>query len=250
VVWILMENENLSGVIGNPSAPYTTALAGNSGLATNYSAVAHPSLPNYIALTSGSTQGIVDDANPSSHHLAVASIFSELGSNWRSFEEAMPTNCDQTNSGLYAVRHNPAAYYTDISSACAIQDVSLGATVPLSAAFTLVTPNLCNDMHSCSVAAGDAWLHGFVPRLLATPEYVSGNTVILVVWDESASATSNRVPLIAIWPWTTRVSSGAAFTHYSLLRTTEDLLGVPALGNARAAVSMAAAFNLPWPGRG
>jgi hypothetical protein len=245
VVWVLMENDGLSGVIGNPQTPYTNALARSYGLATNYSAVAHPSLPNYIARTSGSTQGIADDNNPSSHRLAVPSIFSQLGSNWRSVEEAMPSNCDRSNSGLYAVRHNPAAYFTNIVPACATQDTPFGAIAPLSAAFTFVTPNICNDMHSCPVAAGDTWLRRFVPGLLTSPEYAFGGTVIVVVWDESAAAASNRVPMIAIWPWTTRVTSGAAFTHYSLLRTTEDLLGVPALGNARAAASMAAAFNLP-----
>ena len=245
VVWIMMENQGLSGIVGNPRAPYANTLAQSYGLATGYFAVAHPSLPNYVALTSGSTHGIVDDNNPSSHRLAVASIFSQLGRNWRSLEESMPSNCDHADAGVYAVRHNPAAYYTNISAACASQDVALAAQPDISAALTVVTPNVCNDAHDCPVSTGDAWLRGFVPRLLASPLYTSGDTAIFIVWDESASTTSNRVPLIVIWPWTQRLATAGAFTHYSLLRTTEDLLGLPALGAAGTARSMAAAFNLP-----
>lgn len=245
VVWIVMENQSLAGILGNPQAPYANALAQGYGLATDYFAVAHPSLPNYIALTSGGTQGIVDDNNPSSHRLAVASIFGQLGGNWRSLNESMPSNCDQANSGLYAVRHNPAVYYTSVSAACAIQDMPLAPQPDISAALTVVTPNLCDDAHSCAVSVGDTWLRGFVPRLLANPLYAAGSTAIFVVWDESASATSNRVPLIAISPWTRRITTAGAFTHYSLLRTTEDLLGLPALGAASSARSMAVTFNLP-----
>jgi phosphatidylinositol-3-phosphatase len=245
VVWIVMENRGLTGLIGNRGAPSANALASTYGLATDYAAVAHPSLPNYIALTSGGTQGITDDNAPATHRLSAPSIFSQLGPDWRALEESMPGNCRTTDSGSYTARHNPAAYYTGVAAACAAQDTPLAAPPDLSAKFTLITPNLCHDMHTCSVGAADAWLGAFVPTLLATPEYVSGGTVIFIVWDESDWIRPNRVPLIVIWPWTRRVSSAAAFSHYSLLRTTEDLLGVPALGAARTAPSLAAAFNLP-----
>src|SRR5437764_294166 len=97
VIWILMENHSFNEIIGNSAAPYINQLASRCGLATNYFAVSHPSLPNYIALTSGSTQGITDDKSPSSHQLNAPSIFSQLEgspSTWRTLEEAMPSNCD------------------------------------------------------------------------------------------------------------------------------------------------------------
>ena len=86
VVWIIMENRGYSDVVGSPSAPYLADLAQQCGLATNYSGVAHPSLPNYVALTSGSTYGIADDDGPGSHPLPGPNLFSMLGSGWRSLD--------------------------------------------------------------------------------------------------------------------------------------------------------------------
>ena len=91
-----MENKPFADVIGTSAAPYETKLAAQCGLATNYHAVTHPSLPNYIAATSGSTQGIGDDNAPASHPLAVASIYSQVkaaGKTWRDYEESAPGNC-------------------------------------------------------------------------------------------------------------------------------------------------------------
>ena len=105
VVWVLMENQDYGSIIGSGSAPYINSLANTYGVATDYSAISHPSLPNYIGLTSGSDQGIPDDGGPSSHALNVPSIFSQLpGGASQSLEEGMPSNCDTSDSGQYAVR--------------------------------------------------------------------------------------------------------------------------------------------------
>src|SRR5919204_521248 len=150
VVWVVMENHSYSQIIGNTvSAPYINELAQLYGSATQMFAESHPSLPNYIAMTSGSTQGITDDSGPSSHPLNVGNIFTQTGSNGRSLEEAMPSNCYKGDSGNYAVRHNPGVYYTNYTQ-CGTQNVPLGSTPDLSAAFTFITPNLCHDMHSNS----------------------------------------------------------------------------------------------------
>lgn len=245
VVFIVMENRAYSEVIGSPDAPYINHLAAICGLATNYKAVAHPSLPNYLALTSGSTQGVTDDGGPDQHPLSAPSIFSLLGTDWRSLEESMPTNCDLQSGGEYAVKHNPAAYFTSVRQACRGQDVPLTSPPDLSAAFTFITPNLCDDMHDCATTAGDSWLAREVPRLLSTPQYLAGQTVIFITWDESTGSTQ-QVPLLVIAP---TVPSGArvaaSFNHYSLLHTTEQLLGLsPLLGAASSAPSMVTAFNL------
>src|SRR5665213_4565978 len=99
-----------SSIVGSADAPYLARLGTECGLATNYHAVTHPSLPNYLALTSGTTDGITDDAEPSSHHVRTANIFSELDGNWRALEESMPVACDKVTSGSYAARHDPAVY--------------------------------------------------------------------------------------------------------------------------------------------
>jgi phosphatidylinositol-3-phosphatase len=244
VVWILMENKDYSSVVGPGSAPYINRLAHRYGVATDYSAISHPSLPNYIALTSGSDQGISDDSDPASHRLNVPSIFSQLpGGGSRSLEQSMPSHCAKGDSGDYAVRHNPETYYTNLGQECARYDVSFGAKPDLSARFTFVTPNLINDMHDGSIADGDRFLQSYVPALMATPQYRSRNTVIFIAWDENEGASGNRVPCIVISPFTHGMTSGTRYSHYSLLRTTEALLGLPLLGNARSASSMIGKFG-------
>jgi hypothetical protein len=238
-----MENENLGSIIGSSSAPYINSLANAYGLATDYSAISHPSLPNYIALTSGSDQGITDDSDPSSHPLSVPSIFSQLTAGAsRSLEQNMTASCGRSNAGEYAVRHNPETYYTNLGTDCANYDVPLGALPDTSARFTFVTPNLINDMHDGTIADGDSFLAAFVPELLATPQYRTGSTAIFITWDEG-SDSSNQVPCIVISPYTHGVKDATAYTHYSLLRTTEELLGLPLLANAATANSMRGKFG-------
>jgi phosphatidylinositol-3-phosphatase len=244
VVWILFENHSYSSIIGSSSAPYFNQLTNVCGLATNYNAITHPSLPNYIALTSGSTQGITDDGDPNEHPLNVPSIFSQLPAGGsRSLEESMPGNCALGGSGDYVPRHNPETYYTNIRSDCGSYDVPLGSSADLSARFTFITPNVCHDMHDCSVSSGDTWLSNFLPPLLASSQYRGGKTAIFITFDEGSD--SNQVAtLIVAPPVHAGARSAAAYTHYSLLRTTEEMLGLGLLGNAGSATSMRAGFGL------
>jgi len=240
VIWVWMENHSYSQIIGSTAAPYINQLANACGLATNYHGVTHPSLPNYIAATSGDFWGITDDAAPSSHPLSVASIYSQVravGKTWRDYEESAPGNCPLSSSGTYAVKHDPAPYYVPIRSDCANWDVPLGTTsagnfltdlnndtLP---AFAFVTPNLCNDMHDCSVATGDAWLKSWLPKIFASAAYRSSSTVVFLVWDENDGSSGNQVAALVIGPTVVPgTRSGTNFSHYSLLRTTEQLLGL------------------------
>ena len=246
VVWVVMENHGYGSIIGSSQAPYVNQLANAYGLATNYLAIAHPSLPNYIALTSGSTQGVSNDSGPSSHPLSVPSIFSQLpGGQSRSLSESMPSNCLKSDSGEYVVHHNPMAYYTNLGSDCASFDVPFGAAPDLSAAFTFIVPNGLHDMLDGTIAQGDSFLSSYVPALMATPQYQAGNTAIFITWDEDENTgKNNQVATIVVSPYTQAVKVSTAFNHYSLLRTAEDLLGLPALGNAASAAPMESAFGL------
>jgi hypothetical protein len=241
-----MENQAASSIVGSPKAPYINTLRSQCGSATRFFGEGHPSLPNYIAMTSGTTHGITDDTAPSAHPLGGPSIFSQVGSTgWRALEESMPSNCLLGNSGSYAVRHNPATYYTSIRTACGRRDVPLGATPDVSARFTFVTPNVCNDMHDCGVSAGDAWLKAFLPKLFAGSTYRQGRTAVFLTWDEDDHSTNNNIATLVIAP---SVKAGATsatrFDHYSMLRTTEQMLGLGYLGHAAGAKSMRRAFNL------
>jgi phosphatidylinositol-3-phosphatase len=257
VLWIWFENK--APVVGSADAPYFTALAGQCGLATNYHGITHPSLPNYLAATGGSTFGVTDDAAPSAHPIDGPSIFGQVkaaGGQWRSYQESAPGRCALTSSDRYAVRHNPAAYFTGIRGDCRAWSVPLGSASAgalaqdLSrsrlGAFSFVTPDLCNDMHDCPVSTGDRWLKAWLPRILASPAYRAGRTAVVVTFDEDDRTAGNRVSTIVVAPSVRPgTTSGAPFTHYSLLRTTEQLLGLPTtLGNASTAASMRSAFHL------
>jgi phosphatidylinositol-3-phosphatase len=243
VVWIVMENKSYDEIIGSPDAPYENQLAARCGSATNFRAETHPSLPNYLAMTSGSTQGVADDDPPAAHPLAAPSIFSQLGPGWRALQESMPANCALESAGEYAVKHNPAAYFTDIRPACATQDVPLGQSPDLRARFTFVTPNLCNDTHDCSVRAGDRWLRGFFGQIFRSPQYRAGGTAVFLTWDEGSD--SNRIATLVAAPAVRPGRrAGQAFNHYSLLRTTEEMLGLGLIGNAARAPSMRRAFGI------
>jgi phospholipase C len=236
-----MENKAAGDVLGSPSAPEENALAHACASASDYRAYTHPSLPNYLALTSGSAHGVRDDAGPSAHPISGPSLFSELadaGSSWGVYAESMPSPCFGTAAGSFAVKHNPAVYYTELRSTCARYDVPLGSptagafgdglragTLP---AFSLVVPNVCNDTHDCPVATGDAWLAGWMRTILDSPTYRAGRTAVFITWDEDDSSSGNRVALIAVAP---SIRPGtvatAAFGHPSLLHTTEQMLGIP-----------------------
>ncbi len=241
-----MENHSYDDILGSgSSAPFTRSLAKACGSATNFHAETHPSLPNYIAMTSGSTHGISDDNSPSDHRLTGASIFSQLGSHWKALEESMPHPCQRTDTGQYAPRHNPAVYFTNVAGTCSKQDVRLGSRPDLSARFTFITPNLCHDMHNCSASTGDRYLSTLVPKLVKSKQYKAGRTALFITWDEDDGSVSNQIATLVIAPHVKAgATSGARFTHYSMLRTTEELLGLKKIGAARTARSMRSAFGL------
>jgi phospholipase C len=246
-----MENHTWHQVLGNPAAaPYETRLARECGTATDYASVGAPSLPNYIAATSGDTQGVHDDAAPAAHPVVADNLFRQVrgtGGTARSFEESMTSPCQLSSAGRYAVKHNPAAYYADPRdrTACQAEDLPLDAlTSDLSAgtlpAFSFVTPDLCHDTHDCSVSTGDAWLASWLPLVLESRAYLQGDTAVFVVWDED-TPMPNLVVAPSVHPGTT---APGRYDHYSLLRTTEDLLGLPLLGQATRAQSLRDAFHL------
>ena len=265
VIWIWMENHSFGDIIGNTQAPYINSLASECGLATNYHNISHPSLPNYIGATSGlglrSLKPFDSDCNPSKHcSTSSASIFGQ-GETWKAYEESMPSSCDPSSSGEYAVRHNPPPYYTTLTG-CATNDVpytQLASDLANHAlpAFSFVTPNLIDDMHDGTIAQGDSWLSSNLPAILNSSEYQGGTTAVFVVWDEGTGGSSGescatnttdpscQVAAIVVSPSTAAGSTSATlFNHYSLLGTTEQLLNLPALGLAGSSSAMTSAFNL------
>jgi phospholipase C len=263
-VWIFMENHSYDTVIGSPDAPYINNVASECGLATNYHNVTHPSLPNYISATSGLDLASLDpftgDCDPTGACTTnTGSIFAQ-GESWKAYEESMPSTCDHSDAGNYAVRHNPPTYYTTLSG-CASKDVpydQLATDLANNAlpAFSFITPNLINDMHDGTLADGDTWLSHNLPTILNSPAYRDGTTAIFLTWDEGEGGSSNdcatntkdvgcHVATVVVSPSTMAgTRSATLFNHYGLLGTAEEMLGLPKLGQAASNASMVSAFNL------
>jgi hypothetical protein len=254
VVWIIYENKPWDLIFSSGDAPYITGLADQCGRGDNMHHLYPKSLANYIGLTSGTTGGINSDRSPSTWPQSQASIFEQLGTDWRELNESMPSNCLLKSSGDYSVNHAPAQYYTAIRSTCQQRSIPLGSTPDISARFTLIIPNKVHDMHRTPstpsipsrIRAGDQWTSQIVPELIASPEYQAGKTAIFLTWDEANSKT-DRIPFVVVSPYTAPLTrSNTSFTHYSLLEGTEEMLGLPKLLGAAdsGTTSIRAAFNL------
>ena len=245
-IFIIMdENQPYPNIVGNSAAPYLNSLIQHYSLATNYHAVAHPSLPNYIALTSGSTDGLTTDCNPPSAGCEVnvpniADSIENSGRTWKEYAESMPSACYAYNSGEYATKHNPFLYYTDIinnPTRCAAHVVPFTQlTTDLKSAqttpdFAYITPNQCSDMHSCSIATGDSWLAQYVPIILSSPAFTSQNSLLVITWDEGNASTNHVATIFAGSAAKNGYQSAQYYTHYSLLHTIETLWGLAPLTN-------------------
>lgn len=242
VVIIVEENKPSQAIIGNNDAPYINKLATDNALAGNYQAVTHPSLPNYLALTSGTNAGIKEDCSPGAKCTAnapnIADRITQSGRSWKMYAEDMPAPCTAKDSGKYAVRHNPFMYYptvTDDKASCAAhvvpfthlaEDLKSASGLPN---YVFISPNMCNDMHDCPVSTGDAWLSRQVPNILASPAFTTQNSLLVIAWDEGDD-NSNKVSTIFAGPAARKAyKSDAAFDHYSLLHTIESLWGLTPL---------------------
>jgi phosphatidylinositol-3-phosphatase len=233
VFLIVMENRSYSQAI---ASRYVSQLAAQYGIATDYHGVSHPSLPNYLALTSGTTWGIADDGF---HPLPAGGLGTQLtnaGIAWRAYMEGMTNGCFHSPYP-YALKHNPFAYY---GSVCPSQVVpfsqfatDMSGNVPR---FAWITPDLCHDGHDCSSAVADAWLSQTVPMILGTNAW-QDNGVLVITWDEGEDS-ANSVLTLVIRPNPLVHSSARPYDHYSLLATVEDQLGVARLGMAAQATPM------------
>jgi phospholipase C len=250
VFTIVMENKSQGDIIGNSNAPYINKLAKENALAAGYhDSFVHPSEPNYFWMVSGENFGVLDDADPASHHLASTSHLAdqlELGGlTWKSYQESMGDPCGLTSHGRYAAKHNPFVYFNDIngwdgtkfnpSPRCTDHvvdysqlDVDLAANKLPKYAF--ITPNLDNDMHDGSIANGDAWLAREIPKLQATDAYKKGG-VIFLLWDEGGGyPAGDDPPFLAISPNAqVGMVSQTDYDTSSYLKTVQTMLGVAPL---------------------
>jgi hypothetical protein len=271
VVVIVMENQGLGDIINNPSAPFMTQFASSHALATNYTAVNHPSLPNYLSMMSGQdfASWSKTDCNPSPGCSAgnasnIVDSLENRGLSWKAYMEDYPSSCGSqcspgncftgdTGTGQYAARHNPFVYFDDIvnnTARCSRivpansdgkggpDDLFLSDLASPSTASNLMwlTPNLCNDMHDCSVATGDNYLSQVVPNILNSTLFTHQKAGLFVTFDEGNGYCplngSSRDCVYAVWAGPvvkTDFQSSKQYNHFSFLKTLETNWKLPSL---------------------
>jgi hypothetical protein len=252
VVVVVLENHSYSQIIGNPSAPYLNSLAGGGANFTNFAAETHPSEPNYFAMFSGSTQGITNDACPppgSPYGTAnLAQEITDVGRSWGSYNEGLPsegsTVCTRNSAG-YARKHSPWFSFSNVPASTGHTFAQWPTDFTSLPTVSFVIPNLCHDMHNCSVRAGDTWLRTKLgPYAAWAPTH---NSVLIVTTDEDDDSGVNRIATIFYGAHVKVGSYPAAYGHYNLLRTIEDMYGTAHAGNAASATPITEAWRSPGP---
>src|ERR1035441_700341 len=235
-VIVVMENHSYGEVVGSSLAPYIDQLAAAGALFTNSRAVAHPSEPNYLALFSGSTQGVTSDSCPAT--VGAANLASQLIAAHRTFtgyaESVAPQGAAVCSSGEYARKHVPWADFSNVPPSVTKSFTSFPAgnygRLP---DVSFVIPNLCDDMHDCSVATGDGWLKrnlgGYVTWAKAH------DSLLILTWDENDGSVGNQIPTIFVGQMVRPGRFAMPITHYSVLHTVETLYGLRPVANAAAA---------------
>ena len=261
VIVVVEENHSIGQIIGSPRAPFLDRLATKGTLLTSYFAITHPSLPNYIAMVSGATQGITSDCggcNVDAPNLA--DQLERAGISWKAYMQGLPGPCsDAHQAGTYAKKHDPFMYFASVRDnpgRCAkvVPFAQLDADLAAGRLPRLmfITPDLDHDMHGAGeggddaalVAAADRWLEDLYGRLAGSSAWKE-DTRLVVTWDEGNGgraggpsgccgglATGGKVATIVAGPAVTPARDDATYTHYALLRSIEALFHLPFLGHA------------------
>jgi acid phosphatase len=251
VFTIVMENHSRGDILGGPDAPFIKSLADQNAVAAGYhDSYVHPSEPNYIWMVAGENFGILNDNDPGpanhiTSHSHLADQIEGAGLTWKTYQESMGAPCGLTSQGTYAAKHNPFIYFDDINgwNGSAMQptarctehvvdysefdrDLASGKLPD----YVFITPNLQDDMHDGSVAAGDAWLARVVPKILSSDAFNNGG-VLFLLWDEGGGISpTDDPPFIAISPNAKRgYVSQASYDTSSFLKTVEAMLGLDQL---------------------
>ena len=232
VLVVVFENKEGSSVVGSADAPYLTSLARQGTYFSDAHGVTHPSEPDYLALFSGSTQGVSSDACPLT--FSGPNLAGELmaaGHTFTGFSEDLPkAGFPGCSAGGYARKHNPwvdfPALPTEVNQPYSALPSDL-STLPTVA---FVIPNLCHDMHDCDVATGDAWARAHLGGYVHWAHDHDG--LLIVTFDENDGSAGNRFATFVVGPMVRAGTSDQRIDHYSVLRTLEDMYGLARIGKS------------------
>jgi hypothetical protein len=234
---VMLENRTYGQVIGTRAAPFLNALARGGALFTNSRAITHPSEPNYLALFSGSTQGVSSDDCPlrfTAPNLATQLL--AAGYTFAGYSEGLPATGSGTCDGGtgYARKHVPWTNFSNVPRAVSLPFTAFPArdfaTLPT---VSFVIPDLCHDMHDCSVATGDDWARAHLGAYAAWAR--THRSLLIVDFDENDYGPGNHIPTIFYGGTVRPGRYGELITHYSVLRAIEELYGLRPLGHAASA---------------
>jgi phosphatidylinositol-3-phosphatase len=259
VVVVIEENHSEAEIIGKSSAPYINSLASGGADFTNFTAIGHPSQPNYLELFSGSAQGTSSDTIPSGTPFSTANLGAALttaGKSFAGYSEGLPSAGSlATTSGEYARKHNPWSDWQDSKIPLPANHLAPSVNQPVTAfptdftklpTVSIVVPNLLDDMHDGTIAAGDSWLKNNLDAYNTWAK--THNSLLIVSWDEDDSSDANKIPVIFSGPMVRKGDvDSSAWNHYSLLRTIEDMYGATRSGSAATASDITAVFVVPEP---
>ncbi len=233
IVLVMFENKKYSSINGSSSAPYFNSLAAQGAKFTNSFAITHPSQPNYVALFSGGTQGITDDSCPRNLG-SVANLGSQLigaGRTFKGYSEAMPsdgyTGC---SSGTYRRKHNSWVDFSNVPAASNVRYSSFPTDFTQLPTVSFVTPDMCNDMHDCSIGTGDTWLKNHLDGYAQWAK--THNSLLVVTFDEDSGTSVNQIFTTFVGAHVIAGSYSESINHYTVLRTLEAAYGLPGLGGA------------------
>jgi acid phosphatase len=234
VVVVVMENHSYADIIGNTAdAPYINALAAGGANFTNSFAIEHPSEPNYLDLFSGSNQGITDDSCP--HTFSnVANLGRQLidaGFTFVGYSEDLPAAKPKAcTSGNYARKHNPWVNFSNVPAASNESFAAFPGDFSDLPTLSFVVPNLCNDMHDCTIATGDAWLQTHIDPYAQWAR--ANNSLLVLTWDEDDYSQSNQIPTLFAGALVVPGDYSGTIDHYTVLATLEAIYGLAPIAGA------------------
>jgi acid phosphatase len=233
VVVVIEENHGYHDVIG--SAPYIDSLAAQGALFTQSFSITHPSQPNYLALFSGSTQGVTDDSCPQTFN--GGNLGAQLGSagfTFAGYSEDLPsTGFTGCSAGGYARKHAPWVNFPNVTASANRPFSAFPTDFGTLPTVSFVVPNLNDDMHNGSVAQGDVWLRQHMDAYAQWAK--THNSLLIVTWDEDDTSGNNQIPTIFVGANVKPGQYAERIDHYTVLRTIEDSYGLPPLGSAAGA---------------
>jgi phosphatidylinositol-3-phosphatase len=265
IVIVIEENRSYNAIIGSASAPYINGLVGQGALLSNMFAITHPSQPNYIALFSGSTQGVTSDATPTNVPFTTPNLGAQLiaaGRTFVGYSEDLPsvgfTGNSAGGTNGYVRRHNPWVNWQQVGSGTPPPNQLPPTTNQPYTAFptdysalptlSFVIPALRNDMHAPegTIAQGDAWLAANLDGYVQWAK--THNSLFILTWDEDDLSSSNRIPTLLIGQMVQAgVTSSQMLTHYGMLGTLEDMYGLGRIANSVGTTSLNGIWATPVP---